>query len=81
MIEIISYIASICLLSGWGITKKSMKLASSLNLIGSILMSVYGFSIKAYALPLLNIPYGVISLYYLIKEIKVNAKDKDKRMD
>ena len=74
MIEIVSYIGAVCLLLGWAVNKKNRIASDTLNFVGSIAMVVWGACIKAYAIILLDVLYGIISLYFLSKDVKKNGK-------
>ncbi|WP_294376707.1 YgjV family protein [uncultured Clostridium sp.] len=64
-VEYIGYAASI--LIGISMFMKNMVKLRLINLIGSLLFSIYGFIIKAYPVAIVNIVIVFTNMYYIYK--------------
>lgn len=68
-VEYIGYAASI--LIGISMFMKNMVKLRLINLIGSLLFSIYGFIIKAYPVAIVNIVIVFTNMYYIYKLTKL----------
>ena len=68
-VEYIGYAASI--LIGISMFMKNIVKLRLINLIGSLLFSIYGFIIKAYPVAIVNIVIVFTNMYYIYKLTKL----------
>lgn len=76
MIEIIGLAASLCVCVSMIFktdTFRGALLLRSLNLIGSLIFIIYGLSLNAISIYLLNIIASSINIYHIIKLVKDQA--------
>ena len=65
MIELIGYIGS--LLVALSLLMSNIKKLRTLNLLGSLSFTVYGFLTKTYPVMLVNLLISIINIWYLIQ--------------
>jgi len=73
MMEIIGYVANAMLIGGWALARSKSKvwrvISSSLNLVGSIFMGLYGYTKLATPIITLNTIWAIISIHHIIKDL------------
>lgn len=72
MIEWVGYAASICIAISLLMT--DMSKLRIINSVGCILFVIYGFSIKAYPVGVINLFIFFVNIYFVIKMKKDNKK-------
>jgi len=66
--EIIGWIGSVMLLTGYFTVRRYKLLSDFLNIFGSQIMAIYGWLMQAYAVVVLNIAWLTVGLWHLFKE-------------
>lgn len=70
-LEMIGYLASV--LVAISLMMRSLNKLRMINLTGSLLFTVYGFTIGAYPVAVLNAFIVVVNIFYLQKAFKVHV--------
>lgn len=70
LVELIGYIAS--LIVAISLMMSSVLKLRLLNLLGSLIFSIYGFIIKSYPVGFLNLFIVIVNIYYLVKMAKIS---------
>ena len=73
-LELLGYLASI--LIAISLMMRSLNKLRIINLVGSLLFTVYGFTIGAYPVAALNAFIVLVNVYYLQKAFKKPANDE-----
>lgn len=70
MLDLLSYVGMICLLSALLVNRKYWRLSDLVNVVGSVLLSVWAVIFSAWAIFILDLVWSIISTIKLIKDMR-----------